>query len=352
MWIGSNREIAWRVMHLRKFTAKLLGLILGLISLHCPAADWVSPGLSTNQPVWGLREGLRWAIYPSGFRAREPRGLIRLGYPVLPGGGYDLINFIAIEPVVKGRRGFSELEHSQVDHVPGKRIWAEEVMSTNKSTSPLLSGELTGHSNEVERLTVVLRVESFENGAHVRLIARQWSDRPDELELEVRTAPDSAPLDYCILTATMGNKARTRLLWLEDEVVSSLKLYPNYTDRGFAPQTVFQLNRLYRTPDGDVLVALTNDEPNPATTEPQPKSPFWRYLGVPVTQYWRKPAGAFRDDLHAAVNARYMYYMSTRPIPGGTAFENFELRERFYEGQKFIFGITRKEPRELGFRSK
>jgi hypothetical protein len=29
------------------------------------------------------------------------------------------------------------------------------------------------------------------------------------------------------------------------------------------------------------------------------------------------------------------------------AFENFELRERFYEGQVFIFGITRKTPAQM-----
>jgi hypothetical protein len=204
----------------------------------------------------------------------------------------------------------------------------------------------------VEQLTVLLRVESFENGAHVRLVARQRSDRPDELELEVRTEADSAPLEYCILTATMGNKARTRLLWLRDAIVSSFELYPNYTNRGFAPPAVFPLNRLHRTAAGDVVVALTNDEPEPATTAPQPRSPFWRYLGVPVTQYWRKPAGAFQNDLHVAVNARYTYYMSSRPLPGGIAFENFEMRERFYDGQTFTFGITGKKPRDLGFRSK
>jgi hypothetical protein len=327
-------------------------MMLVLVALHGPAAEWVRPGLTTNQPVWGLREGLRWAIYPGGFLAGGPRGLIRLGYPVLPGGSYDLINFIAIEPVVKGRRGFSELERSQADRLPGKRIWAEESSPTNAAPRTLVSGELTRRSNGVEQLTVALRVEPFENGAHVWLAARQRSDRPDELELQVRAEPDSAALDYCTLTATMGNKARTRLLWLEDEVVSSLKLYPDYTDRGFAPHTVFPLNRLHRTARGDLLVALTNDEPDPAIAEPPPKPPFWRYRGFPVTQYWRKPAGAFQNDLHVAVNARYTYWMSPHPIPGGIAFENFEMRERFYDGQTFIFGITRKQPRELGFREK
>jgi hypothetical protein len=34
------------------------------------------------------------------------------------------------------------------------------------------------------------------------------------------------------------------------------------------------------------------------------------------------------------------------------AFENFELRERFYEGQTFLFGITRSTPEQLAIRTK
>jgi hypothetical protein len=193
-----------------------------------------------------------------------------------------------------------------------------------------------------------LRVEKFENGAHVRLRVVQSSDRPDEIELRVFQEPDSAPLEYCILTATMGNMARTRQLWLDHEMVSSFKVYPDYRGTGFAPHQEYPLSRLHRTASGGVLVALTNDEDDPASVYPFPKSEFWHYAGCKVTQYWAKEAGAFRDDLHAVVNARYTYWQSSRPIPGGVAFENFELRERFYAGQKSIFGITRKTPPDLG----
>jgi hypothetical protein len=200
----------------------------------------------------------------------------------------------------------------------------------------------------MEQLEVTLLVEKFDNGAHVRLTLTQRSDAPDEIQLTVHAESDSARMDYCILTATMGNMARTRQLWLKDEVVSSLKLYPDYKASGFAPHTSFALDRLFRTPTGDVLVAITTDEANPAASRPFPTSDHWYYGGGKVTQFWRKPAGAFRDDLHAVVNARFTYWQSEQPIPGGIAFENFELRERFYEGQHFVFGITRRTPRELG----
>jgi hypothetical protein len=321
-----------------------------LAALNASAADWVRAGANTNQPVWGVRGGLLWAVHPGGFRPGEPRGLIRIGYPVLPGGGYDLVNFIAIEPVVKGRKGFSELEPSRLDGVAGKRLWADSGSDSNRLLT-LVPGTVSRLADGVEQLAVTLRIERFDNGAHVGLVLRQRSDRPDELALEVHAEPDSAPMAYCILTATMGNLARTRLLWLKNEVVRSQKLYPDYQGTDFAPPMIFALARLQRTADGDVLTAVTNDEDDPAAVYPFPRSRLWYYGGGKVTQYWRKPAGAFRDDLHAVVNARYTYWQSRRPIPGGIAFENFELRERFHEGQTFIFGLTRQTPEELGFKN-
>lgn len=69
-----------------------------VVAAPLQAVDWVQAGADTNQPIWGLRSGLLWAIPPGGFPAPGgPRGLIRLGYPNLADGHYQLINFIAIE---------------------------------------------------------------------------------------------------------------------------------------------------------------------------------------------------------------------------------------------------------------
>jgi len=319
---------------------------LTVVSSPGAGVDWVRPGITTNQPVWGIRGGLLWTIPPAGFRGGEPRGLIRLGYPVLADHSYDLINFIAVEPIVGRNRGFSELERSQLDGLPGKRIWSEG--SGTSSTNGLVAGELRTRPGGQEELQVDLHVEKFDNGAHVRLLLVQRSDRPDEIQLSVFREPDSAPLEYCILTATMGNMARTRRLWLSNEVVSSLQVYADYKDKAFAPHKVYPLSRLHRTAEGRVLVAVTNDEEDPASVYPFPNSRLWHYAGSKVTQYWAKDPGTFRDDLQVVVNGRFTYWQSSRPIPGGVAFENFELREKFYEGQQFIFGITRKTPQGLG----
>ena len=316
------------------------------VDVDATRGDDTQDGL-TNQPAWGLRGGLLWAVAPGGFRGGEPRGLIRLGYPVLADQHYDLINFIAVEPVAHGRRGFSELERSQLDGLDGKRIWAEGTGGfAVTNASPGYLRESAGGGEELE---VKLRVEKFENGAHVRLVVHQRSDRPDEIALSVFQEPDSAPLDYCILTATMGNMARTRLLWLKDEVVNSLQVYQDYKGKDFAPPRAYPLSRLRRSADGRVLAAVTNDEENPASVFPFPGSGLWHYAGCQVTQYWAREAGTFAEDLQVVVNGRYTYWRSARSIPGGIAFENFEMQERFHDGQTFIFGITRRTPRELGF---
>ncbi len=315
------------------------------------ATDWVRAGVNTNQPVWGVRRGLMWALPPGGFGGRGgPRGLVRLGYPVLTNGGYDLVNFIAIEPVVKGRRGLSELERSQADAKQGKRLRlvADPGPGPAPAQQVLSPGKLSSPAKGIEQLDVSVEVEEFENGARVGLTISQRSDTPDEMRFTIHTRSGSTSLEYCILTATMGNMARTRLLWLKDEVVSSLKLYHEYKGNDFAPHTVYPLDRLSRTANRDVLAALTTNEEDPVSVWPFAGRRLWHYAGRKVTQYWKKPGGTAGEDLRVAVNGRYTYWQTQRPIPGGIAFENFELRERFYEGQSFIFGITSKTPADLG----
>jgi hypothetical protein len=322
----------------------LLPVLTVLCGVSAHGADWVRAGLTTNAPIWGVAGGLRFALHPAGFTRGTggPRGLIRLGYPTLTNGGYDLINFIAVEPVVNGKKGLSELERSSFDKKQGKIFWTGD--SETPSSSHLDPGQITSPAPGVEELSVRVRVERFDNGAHVRLILAQRSDAPDELRLTVEANADSAKMETCILTATMGNKARARLLFLNDGPVSSLQLYSDYRAEHFAPHRIFPLDRLPRAANGDVLVAIMNDEENPAAVQPFGRPHFWDYRGAKVTQYWRKPASQVVPELRCAVNGRFTYWGGKRPIPGGISYENFELREPFRSGQTFIFGITRRCP--------
>ncbi|MDQ6630278.1 MAG: hypothetical protein M3Y82_00795 [Verrucomicrobiota bacterium] len=315
-------------------------------TLEVRSADWIRAGLTTNEPVWGLQSGLQFALHPFGFHRGKngPRGLIRVGYPVLEKGGYSLINYIAVEPIVNGKKGYSELERSKLDGDPGKRFWLDD---TPKSKGILNPGKISKLGGGVEQLDVIVRVEKFDNGAHVFLTLSQRSDAPDELQLTIHSENDSAPMEFCILTATMGNFARLRQLWLKDKVVSSRELYPDYRGVEFAPATHFPLEQLRRTADGDVVLAATTDEKNPAVIFPLGDSRRWFYDGEKVTQYWKKKKGTYRETLEGVANARYTYWKSRQSIPGGIAFENIEMCEFFYSGQQFIFGITRQTPMEM-----
>ncbi|MBI4385781.1 MAG: hypothetical protein HY551_00210 [Elusimicrobia bacterium] len=334
----------------RQSKSVFLSLALSFIFLRSPgrAAEWVGPLRETDKPVWGIEGGLRFGIFPGSVTGGDPggpRGLIRIGYPTLQNGAYDLVNFIAIEPVVGRKKGFSELEPSRLDGKPGKLFWA--LPKFEESRSGGRNGYVRALSDGVERLEVLLRVEKFANGAHPYLVLSQQSDAPGEISFTIHAEPDSAAMDYCILSATMGNKGRARLLWLKDQTLSSLALYPDHKSVDFARSTFFPVYALHFNSPGDVFVAVTNDEENPAAVHPFPDSEAWFYGGAKVTQYWKQPKGALRDGLHVRVNARYTYWQSRQPIPGGVAFENFELRDRFYEGQQFIFGVSTQTPAEL-----
>ncbi|MFZ5829609.1 MAG: hypothetical protein ACOY3P_05955 [Planctomycetota bacterium] len=312
---------------------------------------WVRPTDQSPLPRWGIEGGLQFALYPTAIVPGRPgpRGLIRIGFPTLPDGRYDLINFIAIEPVVGGNRGLSELEPSELDGVPGKRIWASAAKSEPRVETIAEAGTIRRLPSGAEELEVVLRIERFVSGAHPYLRVRQRSDAPHEMELAAFAEPDSAAMTACVLTATMGNRIRARELWLAAGPVTSHELYGDYRGTWFAKHAVFPRERLHRTAIGDFLAAITTDEANPSEVFPIPGTKIWHYAGDKVTQYWRRPGAAASAKLSVAVNGRYTYWNSERPIPGGVSFENFEMREPFQDGQTFVFGITRSTPKELGF---
>jgi hypothetical protein len=311
---------------------------------------WIRAGINAARPLWGLKDGMQVGIWPTSIEGGAgdggPRGLLRIGYPIRDAGrAQGLVNFIAVEPIVGGRRGFSELERAARDGKPGRIFWSG---AANHTWEGMNAGRL-GKAGNAEKLTVTIYMEKFDNGAQPVLELMIRSDRPEEVRLTTRAAPDSAPMDYCILTATMGNYERLRRLWLRDRIVEAKQIWPGFSGDEFTRDAFFALDLLPRTPEGDVLVCATTDEKDPGSIPADPQAPWWRWRGsFPVTQYWRKPKGTWKPDLRLRVNGRRLYWACHVPIPGGIAYENFELMERFYEGQTFVFGVTRKTPAELG----
>lgn len=309
--------------------------------------QWVRPATEHSLPIWGFPNGIRVGIWPAGFEGGDggPRGLLRIGYPILEGGrSFGLINFIAIEPVVQGRRGYSELERSGVDGQPGKMIYSTSADDARR-VSP---GEVeSAHGREV--LRVHLRVEAFANGARPVIVLEFHSEQPDEVRLSARAQAGSASMEYCILTATMGNYERLRVLWLKDGAATPQTLWPGFWSEGFSADAMIASERIPRNRNGDLVLAATPSEQDPGAVPPDVRAPWWAYRGsFPVTQYWRMERGNWLPEMHARVNARRVYWGGRVPIPGGPALENVELVQKFTSEPVFCFGVTRRTPREMG----
>lgn len=335
---------------------RVLALTVALVNAavtSLDAATWIRPTNPGDPLVWGRTDGIVFGL-PSTGGMRGPRGLIRVGVPV-PGAQPELVNLIAIEPVVAGytsrfsRMGFSELDMSQLDAGQrGKRLWvngaAQGVLESIPRPPSIL--ELLGRPAQqqppLERLWVRAEVEPFAvNKAHVYVILSMLSDEPNQLRISVFAHGDSPPIEELTATATMGNYERLRRLWLKDRVVLSTDTEVGIDEFRDVPN--FALDEMLRYGDGDALVLCTTDEREPGKV-PVTEAPTWTYKPPKLTQYWRIPAHDIQPDLRTKVNVRRTYWASRIALPGGTAFENFEVRERYVPGQTFVFGLTPKTP--------
>ena len=287
-------------------------------------------------PRWGHRDGIRIGIPP----LPGPRGLLRVYTPYLDHPPERLVNFIAVEPIAQGRaeRGFSELEPSMLDPGErGKRMWAADDPDAAAHPDPS-AGPARGVVAEidgVETLTVWIGVERFDEGADVRVRVRFAADRPHEVEVAGFANEGSVPLAHLVLTATMGNWARLRVLRLADRIVTPADLWPGFTGTAFTEHGRFGLAELIRD-GGAAIVEAVGDEEDPWSVEYAPDTAdHWRFLGRRSVQRWRVDDP--HPELEARVNARWAYWASTSPIPGGPAFENVEIVEPFRQGAAFRF---------------
>ena len=296
-----------------------------------------------SPPMWGHKNGIRIGIAP----LPGPRGLLRVYAPYLGHSPDKMLNFIAFEPVVTGsdERGFSELEMSQLDGVRGKRFW-----SSNDSLSQSPSSEpATGIVSEImgeEALTVFIHCEPFDRGAKVYTRLRFFAHRPYEVELTAYQQQDSAPLHYFILTATMGNYARLRHLYLMDTIKSSLTTWPDYRDIHFTEHEIISADKMIYDTNGYAYFIAAPDEEDPAGVDyANGTKEHWKYYGQVATQYWKKPNPS--PNLQGLVNGRFTYWASESPIPGGISYENFELKTPFINGSTYIFGATPLTPQQF-----
>lgn len=310
-------------------------------------AVWARPAPGDKaRPIWGHANGLRVGLHPMS----GPRGLLRIYTPYMGQPDSVLINFVAVEPIVQGEdvRGFSELEHSRLDNVQGKRFWSADSPEDETPRAPHQSPArgVVEREGTTETLTVYILIEPFDNGAKPYVRLRFDSSRPYEVGIATFARKDSKPLKHCILSATMGNFARLRRLYLKGGVKTSHEFWPDFKGDGFASHAVFPLPELLLTKEGHALFVAAPDEKNPEVAEYSADTqPWWKYVGKPSTQYWRRETP--HPNLAGLVNGRGCYWASQSPIPGGVAFENFEMMEPFADGAEYWFGVTPRSPEEL-----
>jgi hypothetical protein len=310
-----------------------------------PVTDgpWIRPSTSfPAEPRWGHLDGLQLGIAP----LRGPRGLLRIYAPYLGHDRMRLVNFVAVEPVPAGStaRGLSELEQSSLDPVPGKRFWSADDPSDATPADPQrpARGVVDLDADGVARLTVYVLVEPFDNGADVYVRVRFRADRPHEVALAAFRREGSAELAACVLTATMGNYARLRRLHLAQRTVTPAELWPGFTGTGFADHARFPLGELRRDGDAAIVTATPDEIDLGAVRYSDDTKEHWKYTGTRAVQGWRADEPA--EALAVLVNARWAYWASSSPIPGGPSYENFELYEPFRQGAEYRFSVEPMEP--------
>lgn len=186
-------------------------------------------------------------------------------------------------------------------------------------------------------------VERFDNGADVSVRVRFFADRPHEVEVAGFATERSVALSHLILTATMGNWARLRRL-RRRPCRDTRRAVAELLRHRIHPAWTLPLAELTREGEAAV-VSATGDEEDPWSVDHSADTAeHWRFLGRRAVQTWRVDDP--HPELEAVVNARWSYWASAAPIPGGPAYENFEIIEPFRQGAAFGSPSNPSEERE------
>ncbi len=309
-------------------------VLLGWTASAAAAADpFLRPGGGpTDAPRWGVRGGLAVGLWPAGG---GPRGLIRVFAPYLDQPADRIFNFIAVEPVVAGVRDLSELQVA-ADGQPGKPMWTADAADPMHppAFTPVPARGVVHRDGAADVLTVWVLVEPFHNGARPMIEVTLRSDEPYTVGLRAVSAAGGGTMSSCVLTATMGNFARLRHLHLADRTVDAADVFRGrpLDDWHFFPWADFPAADLTHA-DGELTVSATGDADPAGADAPR----AWRYVGRPAVQTW---STADRPGVVARVNGRSIFWASHAAIPGGPAFENFELTAPYDPRQTFRLTVT------------
>ncbi len=284
---------------------------------------WPGHGVPEDRLVWGHRDGLRIGIAPN----PGPQGLIRIYAPYLDQTYPRVVNFLSIEPTRAGDRGRGQSELERSRERPG-----EPGLTFRVSDFAVV--------DDVRSARLFVHTEPFRNGTRPIVEVVFHRERPREIELVLHADEASAPMSQCVISATMGNYGLLRQLQLtEGRNAFAPRLWSDAEPAGMGfynwrswPSDQFPVND-----DGRVIARATTDVERVDDLEYAPNTaPHWKYRGKLASHYWKAEAS---DRPIVAVNGRRTYWRSRSPIPGGIAFENFELRMPYRDGLRMWFGV-------------
>ncbi|MHC1605311.1 MAG: hypothetical protein ACXQTP_05015 [Candidatus Methanofastidiosia archaeon] len=327
-----------------------------------PETKWLLPEDFNNQPAWGIKNGIIISTWPAdlgGIGGGGPKGLFRIHKHGSKGLGW--VNFISVDPITDLGNGWSEGESILFVPNPYERQNNPEQIITTKLPSDYNNiATITCPEPGVEQLNILFGIQEFNNKAKVYLTVHIRDDRPEEIEFRIFKHDNTTKIEMVRLSSTAGNFNHLRLLWLKDNVVDSKELYKEYQKQMtpkpgtkfswknsimlFGPVTTFEYDTLQKDSQGNLIVAITR---NLDDVEDYWNEYFTRYK---LTQYFKKYRGYYTEKSFVSVNARYVFWHTLTPIPGGISYENFELNEPFHQGQRLWFGATEKTPEELGWK--
>ena len=303
-------------------------------------------GIAKDMPIWGMRDGLRISI----VKTRGPQGLIRLHAPYLSIPDTRVINFISIEPSVRGPEGGGAEERGQSEMEPsrfrkgeqGLSFFASNTKKSYKSEGLPPTGVL---SKDGQRLHIFIHTEPLKNGARPVVEIIFHKQFPKTIELRTYAAAKSKQMEFCTLSATMGNLTILRRLRVEVGVAHAEKMWASEEPdpMRFYTWRHWTYDQCMKLPDGRPYAYAFSNFTDAAKIPYGPKlrGKYWHYTGTMTGQFW---CGEADPETTIGVNARDRYWKSLQPIPGGPSFENYEMRAPYKSGRRFWFGIIEASP--------
>jgi len=292
--------------------------------------DWIYPATANDNSVWGIKKGIAFGVQRNGTPPQideAPGGTWAPGLLYImwtdSQGKTHFFNYLGFE--VLSAKGLDQSEAEKIVFTPGEPKIENNIM------------------------TVVFKMSEFQRNKISGIITvRIDKNHPREIEISAQN-PDQEtdPVLYFHVSATAGNLARLRNLYLKDEVVNSRELFAGMQQNAacFYPLQTFDLSKLPIDAAGNITVYAGNDETGQWVGDwGSATAPF--YGGQKFYQYWKKYPGSYKDDLKITVNARDKYFSgflnscNGKQVLGGVAYENFDMAEQYFDGQTFWYGYS------------